>query len=239
MAALLGACGGGVPDCGDSETVETALSIVDDTLAEEVGLDIEASGLQFTMANIVTVAHDDKVDKYTCQGQMTAAGPEGGSVTAPFTFTSQALEGSGKFWVEIQDVSEWVATAATRGKVTTGRVPDCGDSEIVDRVQTALDSSLGMIAGLREWEPDADNPSQGYTFTIGDIVMVEHDERANRYACQVSLTLEYPSLRGKGERDGGEKSVTAPLSFLLKPPVLGKFEIELDDVQLWAARNAR
>ena len=123
LAVLLGACGGSaVPGCGDAEPAETALELVNEAIAEEVGaevtsgttfLDEDGDEWRFTMANIVTVAHDDQIDKYTCQGQLTvtvtftATGKEE-EKTAPLVFTSQPLAdgAAGEFWVET-DIQSW------------------------------------------------------------------------------------------------------------------------------------
>ena len=229
LAVLLGACGS-VAECDDSEVVQAAISIVKNEALPD-GIDVEL--VEFTMASVDTAAHDERTDRYTCQGILTAAGPEGGSVTGPLVFLSQASADGGRFRVDVPDVEAWWM----RGEVTRGStVPDCGDSEVFDRMQTELDDSLGFIAMLRERDVStSDNPGSGYTFTVGDIAMVEHDEFNNSYTCQVSLTLDYPSLR-YGKRDGGEKSVTAPLSFSLKPPVLGKFAVSFD-LHRWESRN--
>ena len=108
LAALLGACGG-VPDCGDSATIETALELVN----ENAGW-AEGDEPTVTLENILTESHDATIDKYTCKGQLTVTGPDGDSITAPITFTAQALADgdAGEFWVEIESMQAWMIRAA-------------------------------------------------------------------------------------------------------------------------------
>ena len=108
LAAMLGACGGGVPDCDDSATVKTALEIINDNAGWAEGKEPTV-----TLENILTESHDATIDKYTCKGQLTVTGPDGDSLTAPIAFTAQALADgdAGEFWVEIENMQTWIARA--------------------------------------------------------------------------------------------------------------------------------
>ena len=77
LAAILGACGGGVPDCGDSDTVDEVQGLLDRVVGN--------TGWRFTLGNVVTLARDENSDKYTCQAPLTFYGG-GKEVIAPFTF---------------------------------------------------------------------------------------------------------------------------------------------------------
>ena len=112
LAAMLGACGG-VPDCGDSDTIETAMSIVKQELANankakhpDAGLAM-LNDMDHSVEHIRTLAHDESVDKYTCQGQMTLGGNgEYPKLTGPIVFSVEPLEDGG-FWVETESPREW------------------------------------------------------------------------------------------------------------------------------------
>lgn len=115
LAAMLGACGGVVAECDDSEVVKTALSVVYDS-EELVGLGLTGpSGkVEFTMADIVTVNHNDQTDKYTCRAQMTVTYAEEIGTppgTAPFAYTVQTTGSDGMFYVEIENVLRWLGKA--------------------------------------------------------------------------------------------------------------------------------
>ena len=123
LAVLLGACGGMVAECDDDEVVKVALSIVYDS-EDLVGL-----GLEFTMADIVTVYHNDQTDKYTCRAQMTVTYPEEietihGTAesraftrtnSAPFAYTVQTTGSDGVFYVEVEDALRWLGKAEQIG----------------------------------------------------------------------------------------------------------------------------
>ena len=112
LAAMLGACGG-VPDCGDSDTIKTAMSIVKQELANankakhpDAGLAM-LNDMDHSVEHIRTLAHDESVDKYTCQGQMTLGGNgEYPKLTGPIVFSVEPLEDGG-FWVETESPREW------------------------------------------------------------------------------------------------------------------------------------
>jgi len=85
------------PKCNDLETKELVKQISRDEFKKQ-GM----SGLDFTLSNIRTSSYNKEIDKYECAAELAVFNSAGVEfVSSSITYTSQMVEDSEKFYVEV------------------------------------------------------------------------------------------------------------------------------------------
>ena len=107
LAIFVTGCASSTPACGDQESLDLVLRIVDQEYRKFLGAEVDK--LNFSLDLVTMTERDTEVDSYTCSAQLTVEGPRGSkSGNIAYDIRSSATD-AGQFVIQVYGATEVLA----------------------------------------------------------------------------------------------------------------------------------